>query len=121
MIQENIKVNLTRGTDVLVKAAGIAAAIVSIGAGYFFFISYIYKPKVEVVSVDYSIGKAVIKILGIFPRIIDLEGDTTYQIMGDWGIKLGTTLVEDTGNPKYDRIELTRKGMVVEYLKKVDK
>jgi len=118
MTQDNIKLNLSKGTEVLIKAAGIAAAVVSIGAAYFFFLSYIYKPKIEVISVDYGIGKATIKILGIFPRIIQLEGDTVYQVTGDWGIKIGTTLVADTGNPKYDKIELIRKSMVVEYLKK---
>ena len=116
MIQENIKVKLSRGTDVLIKGAAIAAAIVSLGAGYSFFMSYVYKPKLEVIEVDFGIGKARIRVLGIFPQIIEIDGDTTYQIVGDWGIRLASTIIG--GESKYNRIELVRKNMVVEYLNK---
>lgn len=116
MIQENIKVKLSRGTDVLIKGAAIAAAIVSLGAGYSFFMSYVYKPKLEVIEVDFGIGKARIRVLGLFPQIIEIDGDTTYQIVGDWGIRLASTIIG--GESKYNRIELVRKNMVVEYLNK---
>lgn len=116
MIQDNIKVKLSRGTDVLIKGAAIAAAIVSLGAGYSFFMSYVYKPKLEVIEVDFGIGKARIRVLGIFPQIIEIDGDTTYQIVGDWGIRLASTIIG--GESKYNRIELVRKNMVVEYLNK---
>ena len=52
MIQDNLKIKLNRGTDVLIKAAAIGAAVVSLGAAYTFFLSYIYKPKIEVVEVE---------------------------------------------------------------------
>jgi hypothetical protein len=116
MVQENIKINVSKGTDVLLKGAAIAAAIVSLGAAYSFFMSYVYKPKLEVLSVDFGIGKARISVLGIFPQIIEIDGDTTYQIVGDWGVRLASTLIE--GTSKYNRIELVRKNMVVEYLNK---
>lgn len=116
MIQDNIKVKLSRGTDVLIKGAAIAAAIVSLGAGYSFFMSYVYKPKLEVIEVDFGIGKARIRVLGLFPQIIEIDGDTTYQIVGDWGIRLASTIIG--GESKYNRIELVRKNMVVEYLNK---
>ena len=116
MIQENIKINVSRGTDLLLKGAAIAAAIVSLGAAYSFFMSYLYKPKVEVVEVDYAVGKARIKILGIATQIIEIDGETVYQIIGDWGIRLGSTVLD--GQTKYNRIELVRKNMVVDYLNK---
>lgn len=116
MIEDNIKVKLSRGTDVLIKGAAIAAAIVSLGAGYSFFMSYVYKPKLEVIEVDFGIGKARIRVLGIFPQIIEIDGDTTYQIVGDWGVRLASTIIG--GASKYNRIELVRKNMVVEYLNK---
>lgn len=116
MIEDNIKVKLSRGTDVLIKGAAIAAAIVSLGAGYSFFMSYVYKPKLEVIEVDFGIGKARIRVLGIFPQIIEIDGDTTYQIVGDWGVRLASTIIG--GTSKYNRIELVRKNMVVEYLNK---
>ena len=116
MVQENIKINVSRGTDVLLKGAAIAAAVVSLGAAYTFFMSYIYKPKLEVIEVDFGLGTARIKILGIFPQIIAIDGDTTYQIVGDWGVRLASTVIG--GQSKYNRIELVRKNMVVEYLNK---
>jgi hypothetical protein len=38
------------------------------------------------------------------------------MIGGDWGIKFGGKVSD--GKFGYDRLELTKKGMVVEYLKK---
>lgn len=109
-----IKVTVSKGTDVLIKAAAVAAAIVSLGAAYSFFINYFYVPKVEVVDVDFSVGTARIRILGLYPRIIEIKGETIYQISGDWGVRLGSSLI--VGETKYNRIELVRRGMVVEYL-----
>lgn len=119
MIQENLKLKLNRGTDVLIKAAAIAAAIVSLGAAYTFFLSYIYKPKVEVLEVDFTVGKARIRILGTFPQIIEIDGETTYGIAGDWGVRFGSITID--GLTKYNRLELVRKNMVVEYLNKPKK
>jgi hypothetical protein len=116
MIQDNLKIKLSRGTDVLIKAAAIAAAIVSLGAGYTFFLSYIYRPKVEVIEVDFTIGKARLRILGAFPKIIEIDGETIYQIAADWGVRLGSVNVD--GVTRYNRLELVRKNMVVEYLNK---
>jgi hypothetical protein len=116
MIQENLKIKLSRGTNVLIKAAAIAAAVVSLGAGYTFFLSYIYIPKVEVLEVDFSIGKARLRILSLFPKIIEIDGETIYQIAADWGVRLGSVNV--AGVTKYNRIELVRKNMVVQYLNK---
>lgn len=115
-MKDVIKVNLSTGTDVLLKAAAIAAAIVSLGAGYTFFMSNIYKPNVEVLEVDFGIGKARVKITGITTQIIEIDGETTYQIIGDWGIRLASSIIG--GESKYNRIELVRKNMVVEYLNK---
>jgi hypothetical protein len=116
MIQENLKINLSKGTNVLIKAAAIAAAIVSLGAGYTFFLSYVYKPKVEVLDVDFTLGKARLKILGAFPKIVEIDGETIYGIAADWGVRLGSVNV--AGQTRYNRIELVRKNMVVEYLNK---
>ena len=119
MIQDNLKIKLSRGTDVLIKAAAIGAAIVSLGAAYTFFLSYIYKPKVEVVDVDFGVGKARIRVLGIYPQIIEISGETIYAIAGDWGVRIGSVNV--AGTTKYNRLELVRKNMVVEYLNKPKK
>lgn len=113
---DNIKVKLTKGTDVLIKAAAIAAAVVSLGAAYGFFINFIYVPKVQVLEVDFGLGTARIKVVGLYSRIIEIRGETIYQISGDWGVRLGSSVIG--GESRYNRVELVRKGMVVEYLQK---
>lgn len=116
MTAGNIKVQVSQGTDVLLKAAAIAAAVVSLGAAYSFFVNFLYKPSVEVLDIDFGIGTATIRIMGLQPRIVKIEGETIYQINGDWGVRLASSLIG--GETKYNRIELVRKGMVVEYLEK---
>jgi hypothetical protein len=107
---------LSKGADVLIKTAAIAAAVTALGAGYVFVLNFVYKPSVEVLEVDFIKGTARIKVKGLFSKIITIDGDTIYGIIGDWGIRFGTLVVE--GKTTYNRIELVRKQMVVEYLNK---
>jgi hypothetical protein len=116
MIQDNLKIKFDKGTSVLIKTAAIGAAIISLGAVYTFFLSYVYKPKIEVLEVDFSVGKALIRVFGLFSQIIEINGETTYSIAGDWGVRLGS--VNIGGTTKYNRVELVRRNMVVEYLYK---
>ena len=116
MIPQDIKLKFNKGTNVLIKVAAIGAAVISIGAAYTFFLSYLYKPKIEVVEVDFENGTAKMKISGFFQDTIEINGETTYSIAGDWGIRLGSINIQ--GVTKYNRIELVRKNMVVEYLYK---
>jgi len=110
------QIELTKGKNLLLRTAAIAAAIVTLGAAYTFFVNYIYVPKVEVLEVDFNKGTAKIQIKGLVNRIINIQGETLYQISGDWGVRLASTVVEGRG--AYNRIELVRRGMVVEYLKR---
>ena len=47
---------------------------------------------------------------------IEIDGETIYGIAADWGVRLGSVNV--AGQTRYNRIELVRKNMVVEYLNK---
>jgi hypothetical protein len=47
---------------------------------------------------------------------IELEGDAVYWLNADWGVKFGS--IRKGNQMAYDRIELLKKGMVVEYIKK---
>ena len=107
---------LSKGADILIKTAAIAAAVTALGAGYVFVLNYIYKPSVEILEADFVKGTARIKVKGLFPQIISIDGDTIYGIIGDWGVRFGTLLID--GKLIYNRIELVRKQMVVEYLNK---
>jgi hypothetical protein len=116
MIQDNVKVQLSRTTDIFLKSAAIIAGVTALAGGYAFVLNYVYKPKVQVLSVDYDNGIATIKVGSLFTKNIDINGDTTFHLVGDWGIRFGTILQGD--KTVYNRLELVRKGMVNEYLNK---
>ena len=116
MIQENVKVQLSKTTDIFLKTAAVIAGITALAGGYAFVLNYVWIPKVEVVSVDYTNGTATIKLGTLFTKMIDITGDTIYQLSGDWGVRFGS-IVQDN-KIIYNRIELVRKGMVTQYLSK---
>jgi hypothetical protein len=113
---ENIKIRLGDTGNVLLKVAGIVGAITVIAGGYTFYLNHLWKPKIEVLEVDFEKGKAKVKMGGNWGKILDIDGDTLFLLAGDWGIKFGTILQD--GKTVYDRLELVRKGMVYEYLKR---
>lgn len=102
---------LSQTTQKIIQVAAVVGAITVIFGAYTFYINNVWKPKVEVLSVDFIQGIAKVKI---GKDIIDIFGDASFQAAngGDWGIKFGST------NGKYDSLELTKKGLVVEYLKR---
>jgi hypothetical protein len=112
MVQEQIKLKLSKTNNIILKVAALAAAVTAINAAYTFYINYLWKPDVEVLEVDFEKGTARIKHGKLFPEIINITGETIYQLAADWGIRFGSVL------GKYNRIELVRKQMVVEYLTK---
>jgi len=110
---ESIKVNLSKTNDVIIKIAAVVGAITIIAGGYTWYLNNIWKPHIELISVDFDKGTAQLKYGS---HIIDLTGDATYWINADWGLRIGSIL--DNGTARYNRIDLLKKGMVVEYLKR---
>ena len=110
---QNVKIRLTKTNEVIIKAAAIIGAITVIAGGYTFYLNNIWKPKVEVVSVDFNQGVLEFKFQG---KTVQVFGDSNYYLAGDWSIQMGSTNLNS--GAKYDRIQLLKKGMVVEYLKK---
>jgi hypothetical protein len=113
MISEDIKFHFSKTTRVLIQIGAVVAAVSAIAGGYVFYLNYVWKPKLEVTEVDFNNAKATLKIGN---KLIELDGDALFLIGGDWGVKFGSTSLN--GTQIYDRIELVRKGMVYEYLKK---
>ena len=111
---ENIKFTLGKTNDAIIKVAAIVGAITIIAGGYTWYLNNVWKPHIEVISVDFENGKAQLKYRS---KIIELEGDAVYWINADWGLRLGI-VINDNGTPSYDRVDLLKKGMVVEYLKR---
>jgi hypothetical protein len=115
-VSDDVRLRLSKTSDIFLKTAAIIAGITALAGGYAFFLNYVWKPKVEVVRADYDDGTATIRVGSLFIKTIDISGDTIYQLSGDWGVRFGAVL--QGGKTVYNRIELVRKGMVVEYLKK---
>lgn len=109
---EQAKDKLAKQTNTLIKVAAIFAAITAIAGGYNFFVNNVWKPSIKVLSVDFDRGVATLQLP--FGKQIQMIGSSEFLIGGDWGVKFGTTVVN--GRTMYDRIELVKKGMVVEYL-----
>lgn len=102
---------VSKTSDVIIKIAAVIGAITVIGGAYSFYLNNIWKPKVEIDSVDFESGLAYVRVGNTQYKIF---GDATFLInnFGDWGIRFGTS----KGVSGYDRLELTKKNMVVEYL-----
>ena len=111
MITENIKLKLSTTTDIIIKVAAVVAAITAIGGGYVFYQTYLYRPIIQVLTVDFTLGTATITYN---KTTILIEGDATYSLNGQWGVKFGSKYFD--GKLVYDRLELVRQGMVYEYL-----
>ena len=106
---KTVKVKLSEGNATLLKIAAVVGAITVIAGGYNFYLSNFWKPSVVVDSVDFERG---IASLTVGKKKVDIYGDALFQVGGDWGIKFGQT------NGRYDSLQLTKKNMVVEYLKR---
>ena len=112
MIIPDLEIKISKTTNALLQVAAIVGAITVLAGGYSFYLNYIWKPKIEIIYVDFANAKAKLKF---GKNILELEGDSLFLLSGDWGIKFGSTTKNNT--TAYDRIELIRKGMVYEYLK----
>jgi hypothetical protein len=106
--------NLSKTSKALINVAAVVGAITVIAGGYTFYLNYIWKPKVEISEVDFTKGIATVKLGNLFKKTVQIEGDSTYELGGDWGVRFGHTIVE--GKTYYNRLELVRKNMVYEYI-----
>jgi hypothetical protein len=102
------KFDLSRGEEILLKVASVGAAVLGVVAVYSFYKNSIWKPKVNVKSVDFKKGIAELEING---KPFVLRGDSSYLIAFDWGIKFGTTF-KPNGVRAYDRIEILKRNLV---------
>jgi hypothetical protein len=107
-----MEIDLEKGESILLKVAGISAAIICIVSAWNFYFNNFWEPKVEVIKVDYKAGIANLLIDG---RDFVLRGDSTYLIAYDWGIKFGFTYKEN--ERFYDRIEILKRGAVKKVIK----
>lgn len=108
--------DLSKGEELLLKAAAIGAAVMGLVSVYNFYKNNIWHPKIEVKNIDYKNGVANLVING---KPFVLRGDSAYLINNDWGIKFGFTQ-KANGLRVYDRIEVLKRNMVHQVIHKAD-
>jgi len=111
-----IKSTLSATSSVLLRIAALSTATFALIGVYTFYRNNLWHPKVIINSVDYANGVANLTING---KETILRGDSTFLIDYDWGIKFGYTFLPD-GKRIYDRIEVTKRGMVHEVLRQTE-
>lgn len=115
-IPEDVKLKFSEGTKRLIEIGAVIVAITSIAGGYSFYVNNIWKPVVKVNSVDFANGVAEITVLKMFGiiSVVSIYGNANFNVGGDWAIRFGSSSLNNSN--VYDRLELTKKDMVVEYL-----
>ena len=111
-----LKSTFSTTSAVFLRIAAISTAALALVGLYTFYRNNLWHPKVIINSVDYANGVANLTIDG---KEIILRGDSTFLIDYDWGIKFGYTYLPD-GKRKYDRIEVTKRGMVHEVVRQTE-
>jgi hypothetical protein len=111
-----IKSTFNKTSAVFLRIAAISTAALALVGLYTFYRNNLWHPKVIINSVDYANGVAKLTING---KEVILRGDSTFLIDYDWGIKFGYTYLPD-GKRIYDRIEVTKRGMVHEVVRQTE-
>ena len=111
-----LKSTFSTTSAVFLKIAAISTAALALVGVYTFYRNNLWHPKVTINSIDYKNGVANLTING---KEFILRGDSTFLIDYDWGIKFGYTFMPD-GKRVYDRIEVTKRGMVHEVVRQTD-
>ena len=111
-----LKSTFSTTSAVFLKIAAISTAALAFVGLYTFYRNNLWHPKVVINSVDYANGVANLTING---KEVILRGDSTFLIDYDWGIKFGYTYLPD-GKRIYDRIEVTKRGMVHEVVRQTE-
>jgi hypothetical protein len=112
MAPEILKTTINRTTNTLLKVAAISTALLGIFGIWSFYKNDIWKPTITIKDVDFVKGVANLNING---KDFVLKGDSTYLIAYNWGIRFGYTYNQNSRS--YDRIELTKNGMVKQVIK----
>jgi hypothetical protein len=108
-----VKSTFGKTSDFFLKLAAVSTAVLAVVNAYSFYRNNIWHPKIVVNNVDYENGVAKLSING---KPFILRGDSLFLIDFDWGIKFGFTYLP-SGVRVYDRIEVTKRGMVHEVLR----
>ena len=104
--------SLERENKLILKVVDFATVITALAGAYFFLVNNVWKPNVVVLKADFENGFATLELP--FGNIIEINGTSEFLVLGDWGVKFGTKIID--GKILYENIQLLRKGLVVEFL-----
>ena len=99
---------LSRVKTFFVEFGAVATALATIGTCYFLFMNNIWKPKVELLSVDYENGVAIISVNGVQAALYKNE---KYAVGWGWSIQFGTDYDKNV-----QRVELVKDDATHEVL-----
>ena len=115
---ESVKVQISKTNKAFLNIAGVVIAITGVAGGFSWYLNHFWKPKVVVESVDFKNATAKISVKNLVgSKPFDIYGNANFSIsqFGDWGVRFGTSDIEGAGNI-YNRLELTKNNLVIEYL-----
>ena len=115
---ESVKVQISKTNKAFLNIAGVVIAITGVAGGFSWYLNHFWKPKVVVESVDFKNATAKISVKNLVgSKPFDIYGNANFSIsqFGDWGVRFGTSDIEGAGNV-YNRLELTKNNLVIEYL-----
>lgn len=101
-----------KNSQLFLRIAAFSTAALAIINLYAYYRSNLWTPKIKIKNVDFTKGLATLDFKG---KEIKLKGDSNYAISGEWGARLGKS-AQNT----YDRIEITKKGLVKTIIKESD-
>lgn len=110
------KFDISKGEEILLKAASVGAAVLGLVAIYGFYKNNLWRPKITIKKVDYANSYAELEVNG---KPFILRGDSSYLIAYDWGVRFGFTPTSNGGR-KADRIEVLKRNMVKDVLRSVE-
>ena len=108
----NTNMSFENQSRFVLKIVGVVTVVTALAGGYYFFINSIWKPNIKIINVDFEKGFAKLQLP--FGKTIDIFGDNSFFINGDWGVKFG--VANSNGKTIYQNIQLIKKGLVVDIL-----
>lgn len=110
---ENLLDKYSKHVKALSTIAIIITSSIAIAGGYVWYRSNIWKPTIEIISVDFTNAVCHLLINGTEKT---LYGNSTLAAGATWGVRFGTT--SQAGNEySYDTIELVKDDRVYEIYK----
>lgn len=90
----------------------IITSLIAIGGGYIWFYTNVWKPRIEIISVDFDKAICQLRING---KEKVLYGNAILSAGAGWGIRFGTTQTGDI--ERYNTVELVKEDRVYEIFK----